>query len=279
LIPGGKLWLPVDFITGSQKYSEVIAEKVFAASAFAAADALLPPDTPVAYFGLQFEGMQLYTEARLRYFGRGQDYARMGETPDEVLDSLDQLGVNYFIWSRPETPIKEWRSTLLSTEFLRDHTRILEGDRGGYLFEILPDGGKGWGQPDQNLLADPGFESLRGGGPWTTVGRVKARKGVVTLGDWTNTLGQRVPAVGGSPYLLTVSGKCPDPDNYAALVLRWFDAHDVELGVDSERVIPGSAGSEHFLWHKAPARASSVSAELTEAPNCEFDQMSLYKTS
>ncbi len=279
LIPGGKFWLPVDFIAGRETKSELIAEKVRAASAFAAADALLPPDTPVAYFGLQYEGMQLYTEARLVYFGLGQDYALMGETPDEVLTSLDRLGVDYFIWSRPETPRKEWRSTLLSTEFLREHTRILEGDRGGYLFEILPDGGEGWGQPDQNLLADPGFESLGRGDPWTTVGRVKARKGVVTLGKWGSTLGQRVPAVGGSPYLLTASGTCPDPDDYATLVLRWFDAHDVELGVDTERVIPGSAGSEQFLWHKAPARASSVSAELTEARTAKFDQMALYKTS
>ncbi len=145
----------------------------------------------------------------------------------------------------------------------------------------MPDGGEGWGQPDQNLLADPGFESLKlqVGGPWTTVGRVKAHKGVVTLAKWESTLGQRVPAVGGSPYLLTASGKCPDPDNYVTLVLRWFDAHDVELGVDSIWVFPGSEGSEQFLWHKAPARASSVSAELTGVRNCEFDQMALYQTS
>jgi hypothetical protein len=281
LIPGGKFWLPVDFITGRATTLDVIAEKVRAASAFAAADALLPPDTPVAYFGLQYEGMQLYTEARLVYFLAGKDYALMGGTAEEVLASFDQLGVDYFIWSRPETQSQEWRSTVLSTEFLREHTRILEGDRGGYLFEILPEGGEGWGQPDQNLLADPGFESLKlqGGGPWTTVGRVKAHKGVVTLAKGESTLGQRVPAVGGSPYLLTASGKCPDPDNYATLVLRWFDAHDVELGVDSIWVFPGSAGSEQFLWHRAPARASSVSAELTGVRNCQFDQMALYQTS
>ena len=104
LDPGGKFWFPVDFITGRETKSEVIAEKVRAASAFAAADALLPPDTPIAYFGFQYEGMQLYTEARLVYFGLGLDYALMGETPDEVLASLDRLGVDYFIWSRPETP-------------------------------------------------------------------------------------------------------------------------------------------------------------------------------
>jgi hypothetical protein len=278
LIPGGKFWLPVDFITGRETKSALIAEKVGPASAFAAANALLPPDTPVAYIGLQSEGMQLYTEARLVYFGTGQNYALMGETPDEVLASLDRLGVDYFIWSRPETPPKEWRSMFLSTEFLREHTRILEGDRGTYLFEILP-GGEGWGQPDQNLLADPGFDSLRGDDSWIKDGSVKASKGVITLDKLRSKISQRVPAVGGSPYLLSVSGKCPDPDQYVPLVLRWFDAHDHEIGVATERVILGSTGSEQFLWHKAPARASSVSAELTEAPNCEFDQMALYKTS
>jgi hypothetical protein len=281
LIPGGKFWFPSDFLTSRQTKSELIAEKVRAASAFAAADALLPPDTPIAYFGLQFEGMQLYTEARLVYFGAGQHYALMGETADEVLASFDRLGVDYFIWSRPETQSKEWRSTVLSTDFLRGHTRILDGDRGGYLFEILPDAGEGWGEPDQNLLADPGFESLalQSGSPWTTTGRVKAHKGVATLLKWDSTLGQRAPAVGGSPYLLTASGKCPDPDDYATLALRWFDSRDIELGVDTTRVFPGSEGSEQFLWQKAPARASSVSAELTGVRNCEFDKVALYKSS
>ena len=223
--------------------------------------------------------MQLYTEARLVYSSLGQNYAWLGETPDEVLYRLDWLGVDYFIWSRPETPAKEWRSMLLSTEFLRENTRILGGDQGGYLFEILPGGGEGWGQPDQNLLADPGFDSLRGDDSWIKDGSVKASKGVITLDKLRSKISQRVPAVGGSTYLLSVSGRCPDPDQYVPLVLRWFDARDLEIGVDTARVIPGSTGSEQFLWHKAPARASSVSAELTEAPNCEFDQMSLYKTS
>ena len=62
------------------------------------------------------------------------------------------------------------------------------------------------------------------------------------------------------------------------LALRWFDDHAVELGVTEEWVLPGTAGSDQFLWHLAPPRAATVSVELTTTggASCDFDEAALY---
>jgi hypothetical protein len=279
--------VPIDVLTGRQSATEYIAGKIPAAAALAAASELLPPDTPVGYFGLQREGAQLYTEARLTYFGADpevpmgpgilMDFDRLGTTPEAVLASLDRLGINYFIWHRPGSQLQDWRSTLLSTDFLRANTRILEGDDGGYLFEVLPNTDEPWGAGRDNLLTDPGLETVGTDDPWTVGGEIRARKGLVSLRP-KSSLAQRVPVVAGNPYLLLASGRCGTASDRAMLTLRWFDVREVELATDTERVIPGAAGSAQFLWHRAPERAAAVSAEVSTpgSTRCEFDEISLY---
>ena len=48
------------------------------------------------------------------------DLDLLGTTPEAVLASLQRLGIDYFIWHRLESRPQDWRSTLLSTPFLRD---------------------------------------------------------------------------------------------------------------------------------------------------------------
>ncbi len=286
-LPGSRALFPTEVITGRESATEYIAGKVAAAAALTAASELLPPDTPVGYFGLQREGAQLYTEARLTYFGADpqvpmgpgilMDFDRLGTTPEAVLASLDRLGIDYFIWHRAGSQVQDWRSTLLSTDFLRANTRILEGDDSGYLFEVLPNTDEPWGAGKDNLLADPGFETVGRDDPWTVSGEVRARKGLVSLRP-KSSLAQRVPVDAGSPYLLLASGQCENAEDRAMITLRWFDAHEVELAADTERVIPGTAGSAQFLWHRAPERAATVSAEVSTpgSVRCDFDEVSLF---
>jgi hypothetical protein len=50
------------------------------------------------------------------------------------------------------------------------------------------------------------------------------------------------------------------------------------LGSATEEVIPGTAGSEQFLWRMAPEHATSVSAELGAAKGatCTFARLELF---
>ena len=284
--------LAVDVVTGNVSTKEFIAKNVPAAAALEAASTL-PPDTPVEYYGSWY-GMQLYTEARLTYswidtYERtelglmlpviDQEIAEPGRKPGEVLDSLNRSGIRYFLWDRNGPVVQFFRTTLLSTDFLRAHTRILAGDQGGYLFEVLPHGGTGWGESNQNLLQDPGLDTVGDDAPWATKKQVKLHRGFVRLIEDKSSLTQRVTVSAGRPYLLLADGRCPDPEQSATLSLRWFDADNVELGNDAEQVIPGTALSEQFLWHRAPDRTTAASVELRRAPGCEFDRIALYDAS
>jgi hypothetical protein len=277
------LLVDADVITGSETAAEFVAEEKPAAMALTAASALLPPDTKVGYISSRWwDAAGIYTEARLFDLvgprpGQGSlGLAWLGKTPEKVLASLDKLDINYFIWSRYNSSPELVRSALFSPDFLRNHTRILEGDRGVYLFEILPGGGEGWGRLDENLLEDPGLETVKEGGPWITWGRIEKRKGVISLVRRNSTLTQQVPVSAGAPYLLTASAACKNPTDQVRLVLTWSDADGIELGTEEETVIPGVRTTSQFLWHRAPQRATTVSVGLTGAKDCQFDEAALY---
>jgi hypothetical protein len=273
-------WLPVDLIIGKETAEDFIAREVVAASALAAASAHLAPDTPVGYIGV-WDAPQIYTEARLMRLGTvplGRSLsstAGLGTMADEVLANLNRLGIHYVIWHREDTTAEDWRSTFLSTDFLRAHTRILAGDRGAYLFEILPESGERWGVSERNLLEDPGLDQVRDGRPWTTTGKVNVRKPSLSMSSGSS-IAQRVATTGGIPHLLVASGRCASPADRTILTLEWYDAHGGSLGSASETVVPGIEGSTQFLWHQAPDRAAAVSAELTPLAKCEFAEIALF---
>ena len=286
LANGERLGVPVDIdvVTGKDSGSAYVSRNIAAAPALAAATALLPPDTPVGYIG-KWEGAQIYTEARLVYFGDplgtepdtfAADITNLGATPEDVLTNLQRLGIGYFVWDRVTSAPEVWRSVLLSTAFLRTHTHILAGDRGSYVFQVLPAERSGWNAGRPNLLQDPGFESIEDEDSWSTRGRIKARKGVVSLFQRNSSVSQRVAIKGGDPYLLLVSSTCAGPSNSAALVFHWLDNHDTELGIASEDVMPGVTSTEQFLWHTAPAEAVAVSVEVTDAGGCTINQAGLF---
>ncbi|HZG67575.1 MAG TPA: hypothetical protein VEZ12_12580, partial [Herpetosiphonaceae bacterium] len=254
--------------------AEYVAREIPMAAAAAAASAHLPPDTLVGYIGSEWEGAQIYTEARLDLILAA---ASLGSTSDEVLANFEGRRIDYFIWNRPSTALEDWRSTVLSMSFLREHSRILEGDNGGYLFEIRPGKGTGWDRNEANLLQDPELDSIRDDGPWTTIGRVRGGRGVISM-QLKSSIVQRVSIEGGTPYLLVASGQCPKLAVGTQLVLRWFNNHEVELGADVEQVFPGIDQSDQFLWHRAPESATSVSVELIES-RCEFSKIGLYAAS
>jgi 4-amino-4-deoxy-L-arabinose transferase-like glycosyltransferase len=275
-LPNWKTGVPVDLILGKESPSAYIAREVPSASALMAASDEFPVDAPVGYIGI-WEGPQIYTEARLIYTA-GEPF---GTEPNKILAHFDGVGIDHLVWNRPESRLEDWRSVLLSTDFLRDHTRVIAGDQGTYVFEFLPGEGKTWGADTMiNRLDDPGLDRVGDDGPWTTVGRVRAKEGVVTIYS-LNSVAQRVSVSGGSPYVLVTSGDCAEPGDRAVLTLRWFDEHDIAFSTASEWVVPGPEQSEQFMWRRAPERATTVSAELTAtgSSKCEFDEMSLYELS
>lgn len=270
---------PVDLFLGRETAAAYVARAVPAAAALEAASAL-PPDTPIAYFGRQDGGAQAYTEARLIYVEPNNTLASLGSTPQDVLSSLSSLGVDHFIWNRSATTAADWRATVLSTEFLRDHTRILAGDRNAYFFEVLPQTGNAWKvQSKANLLEDPGFKKVkRTNGPWTATGTVRGKDGFVSV-PVRSLVAQRVPVTGGQTYLLVASSRCPGDAGGVDLAFRWLGGDGQELGTDSEAVVPGAVGSRQFLWHRAPAAATDVSVELAThkgSKACEFNDARLY---
>jgi hypothetical protein len=298
LLVSGVKWglpIPLDAITGRMTGDEFVESRIGAATALAAATNLLPPDTPVGYIG-GWEGAQIYTEARLGYFGAESADSvdgfsttpeeivaildQEGTTPDNLLAALDRLGIDYVIWERPASRPDFWRSTLLSTPFLRDNARILAGDHGGYLFEILPEGGN-WGvDMRRNLLQDAGLDTVGEDGPWSSVGRGKIHRGSVTLRP-KDAIAQRVAATAGNPYALVTAVACDEPGQRAELNLRWLDDHDTTLETTTESVVPVTETSEQFLSHIAPERTASVEVELSAdaKATCKFDEAALYAPS
>ena len=278
-LPEKRVGISIDRITGRETAAEYVDREIPGAAMLAATDQLLPANTPVGYVGAG-EYAEIYTEVRLIPLPGNIISPRSSATaPAEVLASLDRLGIDYVIWGRGRTKPEEWRSPLLSAELLRDHSRILAGDDNAYLFELLPAGGLTWGvEQPRNLLDDPGFTTIeREGGPWTTVGTVKTKGGLVSM-QAESSVAQRVPVSGGNPYLLTAAAKCTGPSDRAELRLRWLDDDGVTIGTVAELVIPGTKGSEQFLWRLAPARATSVSVELASR-SCAFEEATLYQLS
>ena len=275
-LPNWKTELPVDLFLGRETAAEYVARAIPSAAILAATSDDLPPDTNIGYIGV-WEGPQIYTEARLTYWSAES----FGTGTPEVLGSLEDLGIDYWVWNRAESSLVDWRSAFLSTEFLRKHARILAGDRDTYLFEIVPGKGLTWGAAHlTNLLEDPDLTTVGDDdGPWTSVAKAKAKGGVVSILP-KSSISQLVPVSGGSPYLLVASGTCQAPADTAVLSFHWFDEGGAALGTASESVIPGIEQSDQFLWRQAPEGATSVSVELAASKGlgarCEFDQVRLY---
>jgi hypothetical protein len=275
---------PLGFIAGRESSTAFVNRVLPATPVLAAASDLLPADTRVGYIGL-WEGAQIYTETRLWPLGTysvdEQNWLdhQLGSTPEAVLASLQQSGLRYFIWDRPTIRPEDWDSTLLSTSFLREHTRILTADNAVYLFEVLPRGDTSWGERrPRNMLDDPTFDKLqKKRGAWTPVGPVTATPEGVEM--WAESaLVQRVPVVGGQSYLLTAAHTCPN-EVVVSLRLHWFDGDGVELGVVAEPVHFDGDESEQFIWGRAPNGATTVAAELEGAPGCVLNMASLYDVS
>lgn len=283
-LPARAAFLPVDLILGRQTAAEYVSTNEWAIAALAAADARLPPDTRVGYISL-WEGPQAYTGARLVFLGAySPDDSTMlnkqlGTSLEEVLVSLERLDVRYFIWDRQNTRPADWQSTLLSGEFLQQHTRILAGDRDAYLFEVLPDGGQFWGiAHPENLLDEPDFRRIRGEkSAWTVSGRVSKNDGALVLRQDAKVT-QRVPVHAGEPYLLVADLRCPDPGLRTSIELHWLDENGSTLEAAKERVQPGATFNSQFLWRNAPDNAAFASVELGGGggARCEFAEIGLF---
>lgn len=286
-LPNTSTRLPIDLITGQVTTPEFINREIESMAALAAASDLLPPDTVVGYIG-QWEGPQLYTEARLTYLGTYSEDDQnlldnqLGSTPAEILAHADAMGMSYVIWDRNTTRPEDWQSTLLSGTFLRKHARILAGDNGVYLFQLLPDSGRAWGVNRlDNLLSDPEFDTVSAEyGPWTITGKGRLEDDVLVLRR-DSSIAQKVPVSSGNPLLLVATAACASDTARTDLEFRWLDDEGALLATDKETVFPGREENDQFLWRRAPEGATSVSAGIatTDGARCEFDKLVLFDVS
>ncbi|MBL8128767.1 MAG: hypothetical protein JNM64_14105, partial [Chloroflexia bacterium] len=268
--------LPIAFLAGSESYESFVRRSVRAGGPLLTSNDLLAPGTPVAYLGVDVGGAQMYTEAQLVYFENND----AGDTAQQVLDTLASEDISYIIWHRGETSARDSSSTIRSTPFLRQYTRILAGENDAYLFEVLPAGNTIWGETSvTNLLRDPGLQEVRNKeSPWTINGKRITATGVIAL-QRGSTLTQEVPASPGKAYLLEAPVRCLENAGRAILTLRWLDANGAIIATASERTMPGREISHQFLWRRAPEHAARVAAEFSMAGQgrCEFSGAALYE--
>ncbi len=268
--------LPIAFLAGSESYESFVRRSVRAGGPLLVSNDLLAPGTPVAYLGVDVGGAQMYTEAQLVYFENND----AGDTAQQVLDTLASEDISYIIWHRGETSARDSSSTIRSTPFLRQYTRILAGENDAYLFEVLPAGNTIWGETSvTNLLRDPGLQEVRNKeSPWTINGKRITATGVIAL-QRGSTLTQEVPASPGKAYLLEAPVRCLENAGRAILTLRWLDANGAIIATASERTMPGREISHQFLWRRAPEHAARVAAEFSMAGQgrCEFSGAALYE--
>lgn len=278
---GGSSQAPVDLIFHRETEEQFIRQEVPAGAALLSSNQLVPADTPLGYIG-KWGGAQLYTEARLVNIGQFTQILidkQFGESDKDILKTLESLGLTYFIWDRATTKPEDWRSRLLSTEFLGENTRIVEGDRSAYLLEVAP--GDGWSKsPEKNLLSDAGFEKIRrDNSQWKINGHALRDNGSVTLQD-ESSIGQDVPVRGDQPYFLTVTGSCARSTDALELRLFWKDADGNIVETTNEEVIPGKEPTTQFLWHRAPHDATTVTAEIggIKDNECSITTASLFQS-
>ena len=268
--------LPIAFLAGTESRDSFVQRSVRAAGPLLASNELLPPDTPVAYLGVDVGGAQVYTEAHLVYL----EGNAAGATTQQVLDTLASKNIAYLIWHRGETSTRDSSSTIRSTPFLRQYTRILAGENDAYLFEVLPAGNTIWGEPSvTNVLQDPELQEVRTEqNPWTIDGKRVTATGVIAL-QRGSTLMQEVPVNPGKAYLLEAPVRCLENSGRAILTLRWLDANGAIIATASERTMPGREISDQFLWRRAPEQASRAAAEFSMAGQgrCEFSGAALYE--
>jgi 4-amino-4-deoxy-L-arabinose transferase-like glycosyltransferase len=278
-LPAERARLPIDLMTGRETAAEYVQREIPRTTMLTSLDSLLEADTPVGYVGRR-GGAQIYTQVRLTYLDRTSEdslNSLVGTAPDDVLANLDRQGISYVIWDRPETRPFDWRSTLLSTEFLKRHARILASDGGAYLFGIVSGSGNHWATNSRKVLTDSTFQNVRkDDSSWLVTGDFRAKQGLLTLGPGSS-VAQHVPVTAGRPYLLMAFGACAHDNDRMTFLLRWFDAQGADIGADEEQVIPGTERGEQFLWRRAPEGAAGVSAELATSANskCDIEGVSL----
>jgi hypothetical protein len=283
LLPNVTTSFPVSVIVGATSEDAYLARVDPATAALRAATALLPPDTRVGYIG-QWQGAQSETEARLVYLGQfsanGNDSldTQIGDTPETILANLDQLGIQYLIWDRPDTRPQDIESTLLSGDFLLKYTRVLGGDDGVYLFALDPDGVESPTSRD-NLLQDPGFATLRKPeNVWngtkrdvSDAGGLRPRRQVPVT--------QRVAVTPATPFLIVLTGACTSVADYTRVTLTWLDAKEEIIDVTTDFIASGTKSNSTLMWRVSPENAEAADLSITTAAGspCQISSIGMYR--
>jgi 4-amino-4-deoxy-L-arabinose transferase-like glycosyltransferase len=272
------LWLPVwgrqvpvGLFNGRMTREEYFTEWVGGHAMLMKAGELVPANALLGWVSSE-PAAQIYTDAQVHWLPNPS----LGSSTQEVLDSLASRRISHFVWDRPSTSAEDWRADLLSTAFLRAHTKIMGAADSAYLFEIVDQPGDDWGTAAQNLLLDPRLEHVGEDGSWSWYSsRDAADAGRKLTGS--DTIAQVVDVSPTGTYLFSVTSACDAPEARINLSLRWLDDHDVQLGMAWELVIPGSAPSEQFIWAEAPSRTARgvVAIAGWGADTCTVAQASL----
>ena len=279
LVSGRMSQVPIDVIVGRVSAEEYVDREIPAASELARASEMFPPHAPLLYIG-KWGGAQLYTTARLVNAGQLTQESldeQFGQDEDDILRTLEGLGVSAFIWDRPTTKPEDATSSLLSLAFLSQHTRVIASSNDYMLFSIVPNGSDYWiVDPATTLVRDPEFETIKTKkSVWESGSRV-AQSGGVIAPRRDDIIHQQIDVTGGTSYVMVASTSCPDYWSRTTLALRWLDVDGQEISRDSQVVFAGSTLNDQFIYATAPEGATYANVEFGGQSRCEFSRVDVF---
>jgi hypothetical protein len=245
---------PVGLLTGSIGRDDFLALRVGGYRVLAGLERLIPPGTQVGWIG-RGDAAEIHGVARII----GVRPETWPDDPAGILAELDGREIDYLIWERNSTAADIWRTSALDVDFLSRYTNVLDAADNVLLLEVLDVPADRWALATDDLLSDPTMT----GDAWSGTGEQRPGGGVEL--PPVGLIEQTIDVVPGRAYSFLATIACETPDARPRLVLDWFDDHEKMLSITSGQVVPGTEGSEQFLWAVAPPRARHVDVRVIGA--------------
>ena len=246
--------VPLEFLTGEMSREQVVAGFVNGYEVLQASEAIMGEGTPAIWVGGYNDtyAPEIYTQIRLH----PERPERLGQTNDEVRQSLQEQGIEYLVWDRQGSTAKDWAARVVSTSFLRSFAEpLLVADR-TYLFRFTDGLEDGWSRGEE-LLPELTDLDLRYG--WIPTPSVTLEEGLpaISPGAHIKAVIEVQPA---TAYVVQVRGQCGGEADMIAMAL-WKDLDGREVGRDRERFVLDSRG-RGFVIMASPPDAATVTMHL-----------------